>query len=58
MDEKDIELLRLKNEIRELKRELENARMKNIITETLVAVAERDLKVPVRKKYGAKRWRK
>ena len=55
MDEKDIELLRLKNEIKELKRELENARMKNVVMETLVDVAERELKVPIRKKYGAKR---
>ena len=58
MDEKDIELFRLKNEIRELKRELENARMKNVVMETLVDVAERELKVPIRKKYGAKRWGK
>ena len=55
MDEKDIELLRFRNEIRELKRELENARMKNVVMETLVDVAERELKVPIRKKYGAKR---
>lgn len=55
MDEKEIELLRMENEIKELKRELEDARFKNVVLETLVDVAERELGVPIRKKYGAKR---
>ena len=55
MDEKEIELLRLNNEIKALKQELEDARFKNVVLETLVDVAERELKVPIRKKYGAKR---
>ena len=55
MEEKEIELLRLENEIKELKRELENARFKNVVLETLVDVAERELGIPIRKKYGAKR---
>ena len=54
MDEKDIELLRLQNEIKALKQELENARLKNVVLETLVDVAERELAIPIRKKYGAK----
>ena len=55
MGEKDIELLRLQNEVRELKQELEAARIKNVVLETLVDVAERELDIPIRKKYGAKR---
>jgi transposase len=55
MNEQEIELLQLQNEIKELKRELEGARFKNIVLETLVDVAERELKIPIRKKYGAKR---
>jgi transposase len=55
MDEKEIELLRLENEIKELKQELEHARFKNVVLETLVDVAERELGIPIRKKYGAKR---
>ena len=55
MEEKDIELLQLQNEVRELKRELEAARIKNVVLETLVDVAERELHIPIRKKYGAKR---
>lgn len=55
MDEKEIELLRLRNEVKELKQELEHARFKNVVLETLVDVAERELGIPIRKKYGAKR---
>ncbi len=55
MEEKDIELLQLRNEVRELKQELETARIKNVVLETLVDVAERELHIPIRKKYGAKR---
>jgi len=55
MDEKEIEMLRLQNENKALKQELEEARFKNVVLETLVDVAERELKVPIRKKYGAKR---
>jgi len=55
MDEKDRELLHLQNEIKALRQELEDARFKNVVLETLVDVAERELKIPIRKKYGAKR---
>ena len=55
MEERDIELLRLRNEVHELKQELEAARIKNVVLETLVDVAERELQIPIRKKYGAKR---
>ena len=55
MEERDIELLRLRNEVHELKQELEAARIKNVVLETLVDIAERELQIPIRKKYGAKR---
>jgi len=55
MDEKEIELLRLKNENKALKQELEDERFKVVVMETLVDVAERELGIPIRKKYGAKR---
>jgi len=55
MDEKEIELLRLQNENKALRQELEDARFKNVVLETLVDVAERELSIPIRKKYGAKR---
>ena len=55
MEEKEIELLRLRNENKALKDELEAARLKNVVLETLVDVAERELQIPIRKKYGAKR---
>ena len=55
MDNKEIELLRLHNEIKALRQELEDARFKNVVLETLVDAAERELRIPIRKKYGAKR---
>ncbi len=55
MEEKEIELLQLRNENKALKDELEAARLKNVVLETLVDVAERELQIPIRKKYGAKR---
>jgi len=55
MDKKENELLLLQNEIKALKQELEDARLKNVVLDTLVDVAERELAIPIRKKYGAKR---
>lgn len=55
MDKKEIELLRMQNEIKALRQELDDARFKNVVLETLVDVAERELRIPIRKKYGAKR---
>ena len=54
MPQKEHELIRLNNEIKALKQELEDARFKNVVLETLVDVAERELQIPIRKKYGAK----
>ena len=50
---KDKELL-LKNEIKALKQELDDARFKNIVLETFIDVADRELGTDLRKKFGAK----
>ena len=56
MTEKErIKLEALQKRINELEKQLENAQMKNIALETLIDVAEENLKVPIRKKAGAKR---
>ena len=55
MPDKDFELKRQANEIRALKVELEDARFTNMVLETLIEVAEEELHIPIRKKYGAKR---
>ena len=55
MTGQDRELHLLRNENKALKQELEDARFKNVVLETLVDVAEQELHVPIRKKYGAKR---
>ncbi len=54
LSQKDLELLRLTNENKALKQELDDARLKNVVYETLVDVAEKELEIPIRKKYGAK----
>ena len=51
----DNEKYDLEAELEELKQELEDARLKNVVLETLVDVAEREFAIPIRKKYGAKR---
>ena len=56
MTEQDRELHLLRNENKALKQELEESRFKNVVLETLVDVAEQELHVPIRKKYGAKRF--
>ena len=55
MPDKDFELMRQANEIKALKEELEDARFRNMVLETLVDVAEKELHIQIRKKYGAKR---
>jgi transposase len=52
------EKLRLENEIKSLKRELDDARLKNVVLETFVDIAEKELGIPIRKKYGAKQSEK
>ncbi len=55
MDSKEFEQLRQANEIKALKAELEEARFKNMCLETLIDVAEEELHIIIRKKFGAKR---
>ena len=55
MARQEHEALLLENEIKALKQELDDARFKNVVLETLVDVAEKELGIPIRKKYGAKR---
>lgn len=54
MTQDNFEQQRLNNEIRSLKQELEDARMKNVVLETFVDIAEKELGIPIRKKYGAR----
>ena len=58
MSSDEHEKLRLENEIRALKQELEDARLKNVVMETFVDLAEKELGIPIRKKYGAKQSEK
>ena len=49
-----LKLEKLQKRIKELEHQLENAQIKNITLETLVDVAEKEFKIPIRKKPGAK----
>jgi len=49
-----LKLEKLQKRIRELEHQLEDAQIKNITLETLVDVAEKEFKIPIRKKPGAK----
>lgn len=48
------EMARLHNEIKALKGELDDARLKNVVLETMVDIAEKELEIPIRKNFGAK----
>lgn len=48
------QLQELQKRLKLLEKQLEDARIKNIALETLVDVAEKELKIPIRKKPGAK----
>jgi transposase len=48
------EMTRLHNEIKALRNELDDARMKNVVLETMVDIAEKEFDIPIRKKPGAK----
>jgi transposase len=54
MNSNNEELLMCENEIKELKKELEFSRMRNVVLETMIDVADRDLGLNLRKKCGAK----
>ncbi len=53
MDEENFKFTRLQNEIKSLRQELDSVRMKNVVLETFVDIAEQELGIPIRKKYGA-----
>ena len=53
MADQDFASIRMQNEIKALRQELEAAKMKNIVMETFVDLAEKELGIPIRKKYGA-----
>jgi polyhydroxyalkanoate synthesis regulator phasin len=48
------ELKKLQERIRELERQLEDAQIKNVLTETMIDIAEEQLKIDIRKKSGPK----
>ena len=48
------ELQAMQQRLKELEKQLEDARIRNIALETLVDVAEKELKISIRKKPGAK----
>lgn len=55
MTEKErVKLEALQKQLKALEQQLEDAQMKNIALETLIDVAEEQLKVPIRKKAGPK----
>jgi transposase len=54
MIKEEHEIIRLHNEIKALKESLEDARMKNVVLNTMIDIAEKKLEIPIRKKYGAK----
>jgi transposase len=54
MAKEEHEIVRLHNEIKALKANLDDERMKNVVLETMVDIAEKELDIPIRKKYGAK----
>ena len=45
---------KLENRIKELEKQLELAKVKNVALETMIDIAETELKVPIRKKSGSK----
>lgn len=55
MSEKErLKLEALQKQVRELEKQLENAQMKNVALETMIDVAEEQLKIKIRKKSGPK----
>lgn len=55
MSEKErLKLEALQKQVKELEKQLENAQMKNVALETMIDVAEEQLKIKIRKKSGPK----
>ena len=55
MSEKERQKLEaLQKQVKELEKQLENAQMKKVALETMIDVAEEQLKIKIRKKSGPK----
>ena len=52
--ETDFETLQLKKRIKDLEAQLQDAEMKAIAFSTMVDIAEREFKIPIRKKFNTK----
>lgn len=52
--EGDFETLQLKKRIKELEQQLKDAEMKAIAFSTMVDIAEKEFKIPIRKKFNTK----
>jgi transposase len=53
-EEQDFETLQLKKRIAELEKQLKDAEMKAIAFSTMVDIAEKELNIPIRKKFNTK----
>jgi len=53
-DQENFENLRLKKRIDELEKQLKDAELKAIAFSTMIDIAEKELKIPIRKKYNTK----
>lgn len=53
-EQKDFEMLQLKNRIAALEVQLKDAEMKAIAFSTMVDIAEREFNIPIRKKFNTK----
>ena len=53
-EEDSFESLQLKNRIKELEKQLKEAELKAIAFSTMVEIAEKEFKIPIRKKFNTK----
>jgi hypothetical protein len=53
-EEESFETLQLKNRIAELEKQLKEAELKAIAFSTMVDIAEKEFKIPIRKKFNTK----
>jgi transposase len=53
-EDQDFEMLQLKKRIQDLEKQLKDAELKAIAFSTMVDIAEKEFKIPIRKKYNTK----
>ena len=53
-EDQDFEMLQLKKRIQDLEKQLKEAELKAIAFSTMVDIAEKEFKIPIRKKYNTK----